>query len=246
MTSEAEFSYSFYRAMLRRLKTNFDIRRITAFDESDNRSSSRAFIRHDIDTSITDALALARVEKDIDITSTYMVLTDSPLYEIENHTADLRKIIDIGHDIGLHYDLNRESGQDALPGSLDNIRSKKEYLESAIDAPVTSISFHRPSSRVIGRPKKVVGMINTYRTELMSAYISDSKGEWGEVPPFDQINSVVHPCTLQLLTHPIWWGEEQQSPVERLDEFVASLHDVNIEMIKELEAIYPGVTADLE
>jgi hypothetical protein len=83
---------------------------------------------------------------------------------------------------------------------------------------VCSISFHRPIPWMLRGPLIVCGKVNAYADELSGWYLSDSKGNWRAGEPLSQIVQERHRI-LQLLTHPIWWGEEHQSPAERLESF---------------------------
>jgi len=62
------------------------------------------------------------------------------------------------------------------------------------------------------------GRVNAYAKELMIWYLSDSKGYWREGEPLPKLFRPSKPL-LQLLIHPIWWGDEHMLPEDRLQEF---------------------------
>src|SRR5947208_126656 len=62
--------------------------------------------RHDIDFSMHRALRLAQLEKEAGVISTYFLYPHSLFYNfLSRSVIDLvLKIIELGHDIGLHFD----------------------------------------------------------------------------------------------------------------------------------------------
>jgi hypothetical protein len=62
--------------------------------------------RHDVDISLKGALEFAKIEKEYEIKATYFFLLTSEYYSLfEKNSMDiLRKIRDLGHRIGIHFD----------------------------------------------------------------------------------------------------------------------------------------------
>ncbi|MDG1142484.1 MAG: hypothetical protein P8N24_04590, partial [Hellea sp.] len=82
--------------------------------ESPNLNSGTCILRHDIDVNVNFALKMAQLEYDLGIRSTYFLMFRSPFYNLSSRYSQdcVEKIIDLGHEISLHYDL----GYDSLKG----------------------------------------------------------------------------------------------------------------------------------
>jgi hypothetical protein len=100
-------------------------------------------MRHDIDISLNRTMAFAKIESEYKINSTYYVMTTSPTYNV--HTLDNRKrirdIIDMGFDVGLHFDTSVYS-KDNLEKHLEDEIHDLSVI-SGID--IASYSIHNPS-----------------------------------------------------------------------------------------------------
>ena len=62
--------------------------------------------RHDCDLSLVRALALAHIEAEESITATYFLNPHSEFYNVFelSQWKNVKKIISLGHEIGLHFD----------------------------------------------------------------------------------------------------------------------------------------------
>jgi hypothetical protein len=151
-----------------------------------------------------------------------MVMINSPLYFIKDKTSRdiLRQLIDLGHEVGLHFNLDEEELRKNNTVSFvePKIRSASETLENITGAQVRSVSFHRPIPSFFSGPLMISGRVNAYAKELTRWYLSDSKGYWREGEPLPKLIHATEPL-LQLLIHPIWWGNEHMVPEDRLQEF---------------------------
>lgn len=176
-------------------------------------------LRHDIDLSIDDSLVMARLERDLDINSTYFVLVTSDLYNAasKKNRRMLREIGEMGHEIGLHFD---ETVYD--PCDLDCmdrlILEEAHILEDYIDASVTTVSMHRPSERILGSNLAIPGMENSYSSVFFNQfkYLSDSSMRWRE--PVEEIIESEEYDKLHILTHAFWYKGKSMS--ETLTEFI--------------------------
>jgi hypothetical protein len=203
------------------------------FSEHQNKSANEAIIllRHDIDFSLKYALETATIEADLGIKATYFLLFSSHFYNIldEDNIHIVRQIKELGHEIGLHYDLGViEKGNKKSPISLLNAQAN--ILGELADCPVKSVAMHHPASsgKDIFRD---TNFINVYDDKFVKemAYFSDSAMAWRN-------NFINHlelnnfPPRLQLLIHPVWWLEKGVTRWEKLDEFV-------LMKIKEMESL---------
>jgi len=62
------------------------------------------FLRHDIRLSLEAALDLARVEHELGVRSTYLLMTESAFYNLDSHVGHYaqRQLRQWGHSVGLH------------------------------------------------------------------------------------------------------------------------------------------------
>ena len=180
----------------------------------------KLFMRHDVDVSLEKALTIAQIERDLGIRATYMVMTDSKLYGLDDGSSIglLNTIMEMGHEIGLHIHMPESSDVNSVKKAL--VPACKR-LEEKIDLPVSSFAFHRPgqaqtTNLLFRLPLEISGRVNAYATELtgfkyeseppLKHYISDSGGGRGLTRPLLEMLRDYDKSLLQLLIHPIWWG----------------------------------------
>ena len=186
--------------------------------------AAHIILRHDIDISIVAAVNMAEIEADAGLMAHYYVLLRSELYNpyANAELAGLRKILDLGHDVGLHFDASLyPDGDDELDTAA---AGECAMLEQMLGRAVTSITFHRPVKSLLGRTAALAGRIHGYQPRFFSdiGYCSDSRGGWFHGHPLDH-NAVEAGTALQLLTHPIWWTGAG-TPIEKLERFMRG-HD---------------------
>ncbi|MDC3057371.1 hypothetical protein OA100_00795 [Alphaproteobacteria bacterium] len=159
------------------------------------------YLRHDVDLLTEDALKLAELENKIKVKATYFFLVNTDTYNIysDKNKLLIKKIINFGHDIGLHYD-----------GSFNNIEKEAKLqiliLEKIINRTVHFISFHKPLKKILNLNKKVCNKKHTYMSKYFSdiMYCSDSRGRWKFGLPTEK-KGILEKKSIQLLTHPEWW-----------------------------------------
>jgi hypothetical protein len=101
----------------------------------------------------------------------------------------IRKISDLGHEIGLHYDSRY-----LLP-------SEYHLLHSIIQKPIRTMTQHNP-----GMTDKIPTLENLIDPrDIPIKYISDSGRNWREGCFCQWIGKE---DKLHVLTHPIWWIKE--------------------------------------
>ena len=220
----ADFSDAYFRRLLAAIRSAWRPRLFCNAAAVLRLPEKSLFLRHDVDVSPERALAMAAIEHEEGVASTYMVMNRARLYSLRTSESVrvLRQIAGLGHEIGLHFDYPDpyRTSQGVQPERLDaEIQAACAELEEALGAPVASLSFHRPVPSVIRGPLMIAGRVNAYAAELMDRYISDSKGSWREGEPLPVIQEATTVRTLQVLIHPIWWGERHRTAQERLDDF---------------------------
>jgi hypothetical protein len=205
--------------------------RIVGFDSVDP-GSRHLVLRHDVDISLTLAVALAEAEYEMGCTSHYFVLVTSEQYNPASQGGRdaLAQILSFGHRIGLHFDAALEA---AAPLEA-RAAAEADYLSALTGAPVTMLSFHRPARQWIGNAASLGGLPHSYQPRYFSdmGYCSDSRGGWWHGAPLDHA-AVKSGTALQLLTHPAWWVESDRPPAERL---AAHLDARRAALARDLEA----------
>ncbi len=230
---DSDFSYGYLAKLYAVLKQDFetalvgDAGELLAADATlaTDEQPRRAFIRHDIDVSLERALPIARLEKQLGLASTWHVMLDSPFFDIDwSSSRDaLAEIGRLGHEIGLHYDVGARGMKDADHGARErDIEKACEQLEGILGKPVRSVSFHLPVQDLINGPLRVAGRVSGYAKELFQWYISDSRARWREGEPLASLGRPRGP-NLQILIHPIWWGERHVHPTLRTREFLLEI-----------------------
>lgn len=218
-----DFRYDYFRQILQAARDNFAPHLMCEAPEIlPHTDQTKIILRHDVDICLKKALIFAEMEHEFEMTATYMVNPHSYLYSLtENPSKDImKKILSMKHEIGLHFDVETDDcqDQDNINSIEARISAAARELEQITGQPVRSVSFHRPLPRFLRGPLTIKGLVNAYSWELMDWYLSDSKGHWREGEPLPRLRNPEKPL-LQLLMHPIWWGEVHLSPEMRLQEF---------------------------
>ena len=71
-------------------------------------NTKQILLRHDVDHSIDTALLLSHFEKEKKISSTYFILHTAEYFHNEKTLDKIKKIIDNGHEVGLHINFLEE------------------------------------------------------------------------------------------------------------------------------------------
>lgn len=213
-----EFTYEAYSRMIERLrKENYNI---CPYQETYS-ADKVCILRHDVDTSLESALKFAQLEKKLGVSSTYFVLIRSDFYNpfSKKNSVIINKISELGHDIGLHFDEKYcESIQNKnIP---DIIAEEAESMNRLLGITVKSVSMHRPSKSTLDADYKIPGLVNSYSQKFFREfkYVSDSRRNWRE--DVEQIIVSEQYPQLHILTHPIWYREQEQSTRQALLDFI--------------------------
>lgn len=221
-----DFSYGYYRRLVEKASAWMTLRLFREVPTLDP-AGQHLLLRHDVDCSLTEALQLAHFEARLGLRSSYFVMMHSLLYDVGQSSA-VRELAAMGHEVGVHFDCppgcdpNDSAAVEAL------IDQDCRRLEDILGEPVRSISFHRPIQQFLHGPLLLAGRVNAYAASLMRWYISDSRGSWRCGSPLQELGRRRH-GTLQMLTHPIWWGREHVAPQDRLQLlFLRLTHGKNL------------------
>jgi hypothetical protein len=175
--------------------------------------------RHDVDISLNRALALARVDAEFGVRSTFFINPLGDFYSVFEDTQRriLFEIVDLGHDIGLHFDASRHkiSGQEDFEKGLS---FESGVLTRAVREPV-AFSFHNPSEQDLEfENESYMGLVNAYSRKIMASveYASDSNGYWRHKPIDEVLVESAGKTPVQILTHPEWWQDTFAAPRNRV------------------------------
>lgn len=167
-------------------------------------------LRHDVDMSLDYALKFAQLENEIGVGSTFFVLFTSDFYNVASAKSvkQIKSILSLGHEIGLHFDEVKYPSDVNLPKMIE----KEAYLMSnVLDIPIKTVSMHRPSKKTLSADYQIDGLVNSYSSVFFKEfkYLSDSRMNWRE-NPLDVIQNGIFQ-RLHILTHPFWYREEASS-----------------------------------
>jgi hypothetical protein len=170
-------------------------------------------LRHDVDYSPAAALSLAEAEAARGVGATYFLLLNTSYYNLlsPEHAGVARRIGEMGHEVGLHYDLRflRAFPRDRWEELLDE---QARLLGTLSGVPVESIALHQPAlvgeDPLRGRTRFLDAYEDRFFKEM--AYVSDSCRAWRD-SAWRMLAAGPVPERLQLVLHPLNWGAEDRS-----------------------------------
>lgn len=169
-------------------------------------TSKVLLLRHDIDFDLGLSLLLAREEAIASIHTIYLPLVNSKFYDLKDAESKriLREILEIGHEVGLHYDSSL--------GDTVGFEKQISILEEIIQREVRFISHHNPTINGMHRvvTKGSIRDLNLDFPHCKAKYLSDSCLS----PREDIFVALKRESLIQLLIHPEFWVLETQSPQE--------------------------------
>jgi hypothetical protein len=98
--TERRFTYREYERFLDRLAG----RELVPLHEF-ARGGGDLALRHDVDSRLDSALELARLEHERGLRATYFVLHTAPYWDDDDLVPRVRRLQELGHEVGLHNDL---------------------------------------------------------------------------------------------------------------------------------------------
>jgi hypothetical protein len=218
------FTYTAYSKLLKYLETKYNI---LPFNEVNCKDRPYLILRHDVDASPQLALDMARLEHKLGIKSTYFFLFSHRLYNLldKNNYKIIVEISRLGHEIGLHYDL--EVYESYENDSTECLEMEINILESLLKNDIKSISMHNPSLINKEDPFKVTEKyINAYNKQLYDLYVSDSCRSWylGDLRKLLTLSY----DKVQLVIHPILWSENKIPRYSVLENLFNTIYENNM------------------
>jgi hypothetical protein len=208
------FDLGHYRELLEAAKAGGY--RFVGFDASPEPGA--LFLRHDVDLSLAAAIEMAEVETELDVQTTYLLMTESVFYTLASSegVAALERLRELGHAVGLHAVYPNV----ALDGRFDAV-----------------VSWHNPQPEFMSDP--IPGAVNAYAEPYFTpaTYRSDSNQHWRAGCPHEELRSGSF-VWLQILVHPEIWvypgatmGETMRAMLEaERTRRVAQLADDGIDL----------------
>lgn len=210
----SDFTLNNYHSLLSLAKKNYEFRLFN--EEYQHRS---ALLRHDVEFSIPITLEMAKIEADLGIRSTYFVQVHCEYYNTleKMNIVALKEIIELGHQIGLHFDshfwaVNDESQLDKC------IEVDRKVLETYLETEVKAFSFHNNTDFTLSCRKHTYGnLLNVYSEHFRQkyAYNADSLGYWRFERLEDRLLEAKEEA-IQILIHDGMWQHEVLPPRQRV------------------------------
>lgn len=205
-----------------------------------------ATLRHDVDAELEAAVAMAELESDLGIQSTYFLMLQSPLYNLFNIEFALfaRRLADLGHWIGLYYDENFDTRVGLTEGeTIASIFSQASQVQEVTGQKVRAVSFHQPSRAILTRLPDITPLISTY--DFLSrpgySYVADSNRSEGFLPHFLRLEEETKPTdSLQILVHPMWWFYSEKSPGQVWNRVIESNYRIAESHLLSTERAFGG------
>lgn len=222
-----EFTYDEYQKMLEYIRVN----NYTICDYTDYTNyTNPCILRHDVDNCLNKANDLAILENNVGVKSTYFIMLSSDFYNISSIRSlkIINNILDLGHDIGLHFDEVKYNDSFNI---VEDILKEVEIMSDIIGYRVKTVSMHRPSKKTLESNYSIKDVVNSYSDEFFRnfKYISDSRRNW-RGNPYDIIGKY---DKLHILTHPFWYNNEDVTINKNIKKFINSACKDRYEYMKE-------------
>ena len=231
-TDPRYFSLDGFRAVLARA-IRLEYRIVPFRDFAPPASHPVLLLRHDLDGPLKGAQAIAELEAEVGVRATFFVQTAGDFYNLLSRTsrALLRRLVFLGHEIGLHYESVR------YVGDADAIARDLRLLEDLSGHAVCSASQHIPvDGDAIAIENYVANEAYEARfTQDPMSYISDSLMAWRQATPHDLLDRKV---SFQLLVHPETWIGGYRDMAEALGGMMREEIDAVTARYRDVAAYY--------
>jgi hypothetical protein len=240
-----DFTFHSYKLLLEELRgAGYDFNLVKHMPLWDGKQT--AYLRHDIDFHLIGLEKFAILEAEMGISSTFFVLL-SEHYNILHPTNRrvLNTLIQLGHDVGLHYDLT------TYPTNQDEANNHLEWeanlLSEVIGRPVCAITTHQPFRDLPDPFRSHYRFIHSHdpRNAQSLTYISESARAWRDENILLCFSSNP-PKRLLLTTHlEFWMGAENQQREIYADRMMydtmIALSSQSLHSQKQIWSQHPGV-----
>ncbi len=190
------------------------------------RLSSRrtVLLRHDVDLDPPSTLAMAEREAARGIVSTYYVPLTVHFNALDRvNGAAIRRLRELGHDVGLHYDLRTYPDEPAPQRA--HLDWEIAILEGLTGASVRTICMHQPSLSPEDPFRSILGLVHPHDPALQDGvlYVSDSARAWRDDALLQALGDDP-PARLLLLVHPESWLDPTiDDPIDYVEQVLLPL-----------------------
>lgn len=196
-------------------------------------SGKTVLLRHDVDYSLEKAIEIAKIEREMNMKSTYFILVSSDFYNVfsKKSISFIQNIIELGHEIGLHFD-EKKYVINNINDIKKEIYNEIEILSQLINSEINTVSMHRPSQYLLNQNLDLGKVINSYSQAYFKEmkYISDSRMNWREDPFYNISSSDIK--KLHILTHPFWYSDKPETMDYKLKLFINEAKNERFETLK--------------
>lgn len=225
MNWKCDFSLNHYFEVLNHYKEEYSIGKLKDFFIL-SKKDKFIILRHDVDFSLEKALHMAEAESENGLSSTFFIPLHSQFYNAlsKNSVSIIKKISELGHEIGLHYDTSFLS--ESSYEEIQQIKNEIKILEKILQIKIISVAPHVPSvTRQLSADLNKEGLLDAMSPKILekTKYISESAYFWREGC---MCNHIGKQNSLVVLTHPIWWDNTEKSRMEILEELIKEKQNV--------------------
>ena len=217
------FTYDNYKKLLTILKKDYDFTTFSKIKFSNEPIEKKVLLRHDIDISLEKALELAKIEKELGLSSIYFLFLRNPFYNIfsEESVKIVNKLISFNHNIGLHFDCAKYVYK-TIPQLAYQVTREIEFIQDYFGVKLDAVSFHRPVSLKFYRKLEIASCPHSYEPIFVQKfkYFSDSRGIWKYGYPLNS-EEYKKKHNLHILIHPIWWNWKNIKSLDCISNFKA-------------------------
>ena len=217
--NQEDFTLNHYRELVRLAKQKYYFSKYTDWNSFPNQLNRLIWWRHDVDGSINRSVRLAKIEQEEGVNTTYFLNLRSEFYNIfeKSQITLVKEIINLGHDIGLHFDAAFYEIHDINQLELF-LEKEVNCLQSMLDVKPVAFSFHSPAPKdFLFEANQYLGLINCYSKRFKEeiGYCSDSNGYWRFRRLYNVLAEAKDSC-LQVLTHPECWQDTPMPHRQRI------------------------------
>jgi hypothetical protein len=201
------FSYPAYHEVLETLKmdfpSNFLISEIPQILSQIHRP--KLLIRHDLRNSLEKALDMARIEFDHNVRAAYMVPCDSKGIDLERpaNLASLKKIKDLGHEIGLFMPAPKEPVASSIFERA--VHQAGNRLSQRLGFPIFSVALAAPPPDLPEDSLFVGNKVNATAPIMMRWVLNDTDKIW-EISDPKPAEEDPKRALIQVVVRPEAWG----------------------------------------
>jgi hypothetical protein len=184
------------------------------------------YLRHDIDLHLLHVDRVAELEAELGVVATYYVALTQPYNVLSSENiAILRRLVELGHDLGLHYDLTCYPTEPEA--AHERLAWEVSVLERASESTVCSICMHQPHTGHPNLFERSERWLNPHDPSLAEGllYVSDSCRAWRDESLLSALGGDA-PQRVMLNTHPELWLDGTITGRERYLEDVVMGHAV--------------------